>query len=59
MGSLFSKPKVPAVPPPAPMPTVGDEAVQRARKNAVAAAQQRGGRASTILTDTANGDKLG
>lgn len=58
MGSLFSKPKVPDIKPPAPMPTVNDEAVQRAKRNAIAAAQQRGGRASTILTDDKS-DKLG
>jgi len=60
MGSLFgSKPSMPAVTPPAVMPTVNDEAAQKAKKAALASAQQRGGRASTILTDTATKDKLG
>jgi len=62
MGSLFgSKPQAPApAPPPAvmPSPMLDDEEVRMARKRAIEAAQQRGGRASTILTDKAE-DKLG
>jgi hypothetical protein len=60
MGKLFgSKPAAPPpAAPPAVMPVIDDEAVRKARTKAVAAAQQRGGRASTILTDDPK-DKLG
>jgi hypothetical protein len=59
MGSLFGKPPAPPpIAPPTPMPTTDDAAVQKAKLAAIAAAQQRGGRASTILTDD-KADKLG
>lgn len=58
VGALFGKSTPPPVAPPAVMPTINDEAVLKAKKNAVAAAQQRGGRASTILTGETT-DKLG
>lgn len=59
MSGLFGKtPTPPPIAPPAVMPVIGDEAVAKAKKNAIASAQQRGGRASTILTD-ATDDKLG
>jgi len=51
MGSLFSSPKTPVIPPPAPMPTPDDNAALAAKKKAMAAAQTRTGRSSTILTD--------
>ena len=50
----------PIVEPPKPMPTVDSAAVLAAKKKSIAAVQQRGGRASTILTDTGAGsDTLG
>ena len=61
MGAMFGKsPAPPPVAPPAvmPSPALDDEAVKRAKKNQLAAAQQRNGRASTIFTDSAE-DKLG
>jgi len=42
---------------PAVMPTIDDAAVKAAKKKALVQAQQRGGRASTILTS--EDDKLG
>lgn len=54
MGSSYN---APPIAPPTPMPIMSDEAVKKARLAAIAAAQQRGGRASTILTD--KNDKLG
>lgn len=47
----------PVVAAPAPMPTVDDAAVKAAKKKSLQAAQQRGGRAATVLTD--GEDKLG
>jgi hypothetical protein len=59
MSSLFGKrPSAPEIPPPTPMPAATDEQIKKARIAAIAAAQQRGGRASTILTDD-KADKLG
>jgi len=60
MGGLFSKPKAPAVPVSAPvvvplapvMPEPDDTKAREARKKAAAAQKKRGGRASTILSDT-------
>jgi hypothetical protein len=40
------------------MPVIDSEAIVKAKKKAVSSAQQRGGRASTILTN-ADADKLG
>jgi hypothetical protein len=59
MGSLFGAKSAPPIAPPAVMPTVDDEAVKKAKRQAMASAQQRGGRASTILTDGPKEDKLG
>ena len=59
MGGMFSAPKAPIVPPPAPMPTPDDNAVMAAKKKAQAAASTRTGRASTILTDSNSGTKFG
>lgn len=58
MGGLFgSKPKAPKIPePPAPTPVVDEVKVADAKSKAVLRARQRGGRASTILSDA---DKLG
>lgn len=64
MGGLFSsKPApapaptpVPAIPEPTIMPTPNDVKMRAAKKKSVAAQQKRGGRASTILTES---DKLG
>lgn len=48
MSSLFSKPKMPEIPPPTPMP---DEAVlRRIGRRTAADERQRGGRQSTLLT---------
>lgn len=47
----------PVVAAPAPMPTIDDAAVKAAKKKSLQAAQQRGGRAATVLTD--GEDKLG
>lgn len=47
----------PAATAPAVMPSIDDAAVKAAKKKALIQAQQRGGRASTILTS--EGDKLG
>jgi hypothetical protein len=57
--SIMGAKPAPTVAPPAVMPTIDDEAVRRAKRNAIASAQQRGGRASTILSDGAKEDKLG
>jgi len=66
MGGLFGgggspapapAPTVLATPEPAPMPTIDDAAVKAAKKKSLMSAQQRGGRASTVLTD--GEDKLG
>lgn len=62
MGGLFSAPKAPVVPPPAPMPTPDDEASLAAKRKAQKAAASRSGRQSTILTDfgsATGGNKLG
>lgn len=58
MSGLFGSPSAPPIPPPTPMPMANDEQMLRAKRNAIAAAQQRGGRASTILTED-KGEKLG
>lgn len=57
--SLFSGPPKPTVTPPAVMPTPDDAQVIAAKKKKQMAAQQSSGRASTILTDYGNSDKLG
>jgi hypothetical protein len=68
MGGLFSKPKTPEAPEkpkPIRMPVETDPAVLAAGERTKAAALQRKGRLSTILTDTAravtgsSGQKLG
>lgn len=61
MGSLFGSPKPPAIKPPAPAPTIDDEAIKRAKRKQLLSATQRSGRQSTILTDYGGGasDKLG
>lgn len=60
MGGIFSTPKTPVVPPPAPMPTPDDELAAKAKKKAIVAATTRSGRQSTILTEFGqNRDKLG
>lgn len=56
-GSVTPPPAQPA-PAEAPVPMSDDESSRKARKRAVATAQARSGRASTILTDF-SGDKLG
>ena len=48
MGSLFSPPKPPALPAPAPLPTLADPAVDRRRRDEAAALKRRGGRQSLI-----------
>ena len=57
MGALTKmfKPKVIQAPTPQPaavMPDTDNEAALRARKNAIMSQMRRGGRASTILSDT-------
>lgn len=61
MSGLFSTPKAPVIPPPAPMPTPDDAAILAAKKKTVAAARLRTGRSSTILTDygTPKSDRFG
>lgn len=56
MGKLFSPstPKMPKPPPPTPM--ADEEAIERAKRRAAQATRQRGGRESTLLSDT---DRLG
>jgi len=55
-GSLFGKKKSGGSPSsPAPvMPIADDEAVKRARRRSVASQMQRGGRTSTMLSDSDN-----
>ena len=48
MGGLFSTPKPPAVPEPAPIPDIDDVAVRRARRRSLAASRGRSGVRSTI-----------
>jgi hypothetical protein len=55
MGSIFSKPKIPAPPPPPPVAPMPDESAVRAAKvKEMAAMQQRGGRQSTFLSGKGN-----
>jgi hypothetical protein len=56
MGKLFS-PSAPKMPkPPKPTPMADEEAIERAKRRAAQATRQRGGRESTLLSDT---DRLG
>lgn len=61
LGGGESKPKAPAAPPavsaPTPMPVQDEASVLAAKKRAQAAAAQRRGRASTVLTQ--DSDTLG
>lgn len=61
LAASVASPRSTTAPTPAPgpivMPIADDEAVKRARKRSIAAQLQRGGRSSTILTDST--DKLG
>lgn len=52
--AITDRPK--AVPEPAPVPMPDEEDIRRARRRSLAAQANRGGRASTILTDE---DRLG
>ena len=58
MSGLFSKPKMPEPPAPAPMQP-SDEDLLKAKKRALLGQQARGGRQSTILSDTTKTDTLG
>ena len=58
MGSLFSKPKVPAPKPPAPIVDAMDPAVLEAGRQRRRAMMAGGGRASTILSGGA-GSNMG
>lgn len=49
MGGMFSKPKMPDAPPPAPKMT--DKEISQAASDQDQLAAQRKGRASTVLTD--------
>ena len=51
MGSLFGKPQMPPAPKPVRMPNATDPDVLAAAQRTRAAALQRKGRLSTILTD--------
>ena len=57
MGGLFKSSPKPKPPPPAPLPPpVDDTALEEERKRKLTAdAQQRGGRAATILTEPGTG----
>ncbi len=66
MGSLFSKPdipKPPPLPPPVRMPDPQDPAALEAKRRKQQEIAMRGGRVSTMLTDTiaggSGGGKLG
>lgn len=58
MPNLFSTPKAPIIPPPKPIPDLGDTTLIEAKKKALLVGQQRTGRANTILTDGTK-DKFG
>lgn len=55
MGALFSTPKPPAPPPPAPDPDKDSPLAKEAERRRRAKIAQRGGRASTLLTDALGG----
>ena len=55
MAGLFSKPKEPTVRPPAPMPDDNDPAILAADRRRRASMIGRGGRASTILSESGPG----
>ncbi len=63
MGNPFDQPKAPPppkpvkIPGPTPMPAVDQTRLNQSKKKVMAAASQRSGRASTILTDSSG--KLG
>lgn len=57
-GKKKAAPAAPAAQGPIVMPLADDDAVMRAKKKVVAAQLARGGRSSTILSDT-SGDTLG
>jgi hypothetical protein len=57
-GKSAPPPPPPVAPAPAVIPTIDSSEVDKARKRAVREAQERGGRASTILTSKTD-DKLG
>lgn len=60
MVKLFSTPKQPDIPPPAPMPEKTAPEVDAAKKKALKAAASRAGRDSTIMTDFGSSkEKLG
>lgn len=50
MGSLFSKPDMPKMPPPTPIYVMDEMRLKKARKRQGAEAIARSGRQSTILT---------
>ena len=54
MASMFSKPKKPPAPPP-PVAIVDPDKIRKAKERAMRAAQTRGGRQSTMLSE----DSLG
>lgn len=56
MGGLISRPKPEPV---APMPDDNDPAVVAARRREIEEARQRGGRASTMLSDSYSSRNLG
>jgi hypothetical protein len=49
---LFEGPKMPDIPEATPMPEPDSDEVRRARRRSMIAQRGRGGRESTILTDT-------
>lgn len=52
-------PKIPEPKEPAVMPAPDDEAARRAQQRRLSEIRARSGRASTILSNIADGDKLG
>ena len=48
----FKRPKMPEIPEATPMPEPDSDEVRRARRRSMIAQRGRGGRESTILTDT-------
>jgi hypothetical protein len=63
MGKIFKGPKAPPpapipVPPP-PIPMADEESIRKKKKKALSLNTQRGGRASTLLSDAGESETLG
>lgn len=60
MTKLFGgKPKVKIPDPPKPVPMADEDAINKAKRRAVARTRQSGGRESTILGEVGGAEKLG